>query len=148
MKNLQILSKNFRNVDSMLNLRNYIRKKVFSSSGQYVGKVKDVYFQGSTLNGVLVKGKISLFVDKEYISSDTGESVMLSIEPVTSIMGKQVFDADGRNLGKVIALERKTNANSYVSLIIKRGLFRKNQVIPKEHIQVCSDNIILNKIYE
>ncbi|MCB9359341.1 PRC-barrel domain-containing protein [Candidatus Woesearchaeota archaeon] len=148
MKNIQIISKKSKNLDIMRRWKGYIGKKVFSNSGVYIGKVNDIFSQNYEMEGFLVKRRGKLFIDKDYVSSDTGEAIMLAVEPVTMIVGKQVFDADGRSLGKVLALERKTNANAFNSIIVKRGLFRKNLVVPKEDIQVCSDNIILNKVFD
>jgi sporulation protein YlmC with PRC-barrel domain len=87
------------------------------------------------------------FVGIEYLGDVSEESIVLSIDPVTELVGKKVFDADGRNLGKVVKLNRRSAENDFESLIVKKRIYSKGIVIPKKEIDTAKKNIILNKVY-
>lgn len=105
-------------------------------------------YKDDVIKGILVSslGK-RVFIGKEYISEAAENSVMLSIDPVILLRGKRVFDADGRDMGKVIDVECTTNANTYASLKVRKGI-RKAQSIPASQVDVARHNIILNTSYE
>ena len=72
---------------------------------------------------------------------------MLKIEPVTNLIGKQVFDAVGKRIGSVSDVKRKTKSNNYTDLIVKKAIYRKAIAVPKKDIDVAKKNIILKKEY-
>ena len=65
-----------------------------------------------------------------------------------ALKGKFVFDADGRNLGKISSVHRKANANNFYEISIKRKFYSKEQKIPRKEIAVMKKNVILNKSYD
>lgn len=147
MKQIEMLSTNFDKLDNQRHARTYLNKKVYSKDGNVVGWVKDLLFSKNTLSGFLVVGRRKLFIDKEYIGSESEKTLMLSMNPILYNIGKKVFDSDGRKVGKVVGLDRKSKANSFQSLIVKAHIFSKPFPIPKEHIEVCKENVILNRAY-
>jgi sporulation protein YlmC with PRC-barrel domain len=144
-KNAEIISTKVKNLDRLGDFSSYMGRKVFSKSGHYVGKVYDIITQNKCMVGVLVRGKLKIFIDKEYFMSDTPKAIMLSIDPVTNLLGKQVFDAIGKRIGKVSALERRGNSNVFSSLIVKKRAYSKPFVVPKKDIDTFKDNVILKK---
>lgn len=137
-----------KDISKMEGFRSYIGKAVISKSGDSVGKIYDIAFSKSTMEGVVVVRKLSkFFIDKKFLNAVSDKTVMLSINPVVMLLGKQVFDADGKKLGKVAGLARKGSTNNFDALIVKKNLYSKQFKVPKADIKVSKKNIILNKVY-
>ena len=145
--NVTIISKKVLNITSMKKLTYYLGKKVFSKSGEYSGKIIDVFLNKGNLSGILIRGKEKYFLDKEFFTSDTGDAVLISIDPVVNAIGKEVFDSEGRKLGKVIGMDRKNTDNDYTFMIVKKHALSAPFSVPKAHVEVCKKNVILNKEY-
>ena len=143
-----IISSRVKQIDNTTSLNDLIGRKVFSRSGEYVGKVKDFLTRENELLGMLVKGTQTVFIDKEHFTLTSGDMIMLAIEPVTNTIGKQVIDSDGRILGKVVALERKSLQNTYSALTVKRHMYAKPMSIPKAQVSVAKKNVILKIAYQ
>ena len=144
-KKIDIISPKISNLNDRGKFSLYQGKKVFSKSGEYIGRVNDIILDDSSIIGVLVEGKHTLFIDKQYIRSDFEDNIILSIDPVTLAIGKIVFDLEGRKLGKVIKLKRQTTANKLVSIIVRKNFYSRSFSIPAEDISFVKRNIILNK---
>ena len=78
-------------------------KKVYSKSGAVGGKVKDVIAHNKHILAIIVKDMV---IDEHYIHSSSKGAIMLNIDPVFEFIGKEVFDADGAHLGKVVSIEK------------------------------------------
>ncbi len=148
MKNAEMISASISSFEGLKGLKSYLGKKVFSKSGAYVGRISDVYTKNNSMRGILVKSRVKIFFDKDYIHTDSPDAIMLSIDPVTHIIGRVVFDSEGRKLGKVIGLERKDNSNSYSSIVVKKRLISKPFVVSKGEIETCKKNCILKSAYD
>jgi sporulation protein YlmC with PRC-barrel domain len=147
-KRVKVISASKKDVSKMEGARSYIGKNVISKSGDKVGKVLDVAFKGSTMEGVLVQKKLStLFIDRKFFASVSNNALMLSINPVTMLLGKQVFDADGKKLGKVVKIVRKGGGNSFEAMMVRKNMVSKSIRVPKSEIDVSKKNIILKKAY-
>lgn len=143
-----ILSKG-KDPSQMDSFRSWIGKKVISKSGDIIGKVQDFRFSKSTIAGIVVMKNISrLFIGNEFISAVSADAVMLSIDPVTMLVGKKVFDANGKEMGKVARLVRKGSSNSFEAVIIKKKIYSKGMKVPKADVEVSKKSIILKKSYE
>lgn len=142
-----IISKKNQDLPSAKTATSYLGKKTYSSSGDYVGTVKDLYFQDDQFIGLLVKGKHLLFIDKIYCEPETVDTLILTIDPITMLKGKLVFDASGKRLGKVTGIERSTVKNTCDHLLVKKNLFTKPRPIPYTDVDVAQKNIILDKAY-
>lgn len=145
-KKRTLLSTKVNDIEQMNFLSDYLGKKVFSVSGDKIGTIKDVVFENGVHKGFLLSNK--LFIDKEYFSKDYDHAMMLLIEPVTSIIGKLVFDVAGTKLGRVKDIERSNNANDYQSLLVKKNIFSKPLVIEKKHVDITKKNVILKVAFE
>ncbi|MFH1589488.1 MAG: PRC-barrel domain-containing protein [archaeon] len=147
-KRTKILSSKITNQTILVGARSFLGRKVFSKSGNKVGRVKDLILKKDKLVGFLVKGKKKIFIDMEYVASDSEKAIMLSTDPVIDFIGKQVFDSEGKKIGKVTDLDRKTNANNFNALIVKHKFYSRPIIIPKKDVDVSQENIILNKKFE
>ena len=146
-KKLKIISSKIKNLETTKSLKTYLGKKVFSSSGFYIGKIKDLIVRKNSLVGFIVKGKQKLFLDISFVKSESEKSIVLSINPVLNILKMDVFDVDGRKIGKVTGLNRTSNINNFESLIVKKNFYTKIN-IPKKDIDTFKKNVILNKAYD
>ncbi len=147
-ESIKIISPTDRNVLKFESIRDYLGKKVVSKSGKTIGSVKDVLFTGNGIKGIIVaKGLSKFYVDSAYLNT-VSKKAMLSINPITLLIGKEVFDIDGRMLGKVIEVIRKNNTNDFEAIIVKKRIYSKGVEIPKSNIDILKKNIILNKSYE
>jgi sporulation protein YlmC with PRC-barrel domain len=143
----EIISKGLKEIEKVERYSAYFGKEVYSKSGEFVGKVYDIGMQNQCFMGIFVKGKRKVLIEKSYIASDKDGVIMLNIEPVTNLIGKQVFDSGGKMIGKVVELERKTNSNNYEGIVVKKSFFRRSFSVPKKDIESAKQNIILNKSY-
>lgn len=147
-KDMEFLSSKVEAIKDENKLSSYVGKKVFSKSGEYVGTVQDVVVNKDFVIGVICKGKMPVFIDKEFFESDSADAIMLKIEPVTSIIGKKVFDATGKKIGTVSDLDRKTNANAYNSLMVKKNALFKPFLIPKKDVAASKHSVLLKGEYK
>ena len=146
-KKPKIISNKLKKIGHLKKFSSYIGKKVYSKSGEYIGKVYDLLFRDSCFLGIMVD-KRDIFIGKEFFRGESDNAIMLKIEPVTSLVGKQVFDAVGKKLGRVSDIKRKSNSNNYTDLWVKKSIYRKSFTVPKKDIEVAKKNIILKKEYE
>lgn len=146
-KDIFIISPNRKNVNNMRVCKEYIGKKVFSSSGSLVGVVDDIAISSKSLAGIYVKSKKYLFVDKNYFNLTDSNNIILKIDPLVLVYEKVVFDNDGRRLGKVIDVFRSATGNDFEYILVRKG-FSKPIKVMKSQIDVLRENIILNTSFE
>ncbi|MBW2982697.1 PRC-barrel domain-containing protein [Candidatus Woesearchaeota archaeon] len=142
-----IISPGFKQVDKAKTARDYLGKKVYSTSGDRVGRVKDVVYSQDRIAGLIVRGRKMLFVHKDYVQPEIVDAIILTIDPVNMLKGKLVFDSDGRKIGKVKDIERSTTANDCDNLVVKKHLFAKPRKVSYDDVSVSKRNIILSKAY-
>ena len=137
-----------KDISNHYKLSSIIGKKVIAENGEIVGRVKDVAFSMNKIIGLFVKamGIDRVLIDITYVDQFDADAVTLKINPVTSLVGKLVFDKDGKKIGKVIQIIRKTNINEFSEAIVKKGAFSRIQRISKSDMAVIDKNIILKKI--
>jgi len=129
-------------------LSTVVGKKVIAENGEIVGKVKDVAFYMNKIVGLYVKssGIDMVLIDVAYVDQFDADAVTLKVNPVTSLVGKIVFDKDGKMIGKVVQMIRKTNSNDFSEVIVKKNALSKSIRIPKTMMDVIDKNIILKKV--
>lgn len=147
-RKIKLISRKLRGLDGTKQIDFYLKKPVISKSGEHVGKVYDIVFKNGFIEGILVSGKKKIFVGKEYFSINPKQHIILSIEPVTNMIGKQVFDSTGKMIGKVKDILRKSNANIYYEIKVKGSFFKRSFNIPKKEVGVAKKSIILKYPYE
>jgi len=145
---IDIVSSRTKKIENTGRYSSYMGKKVYSKTGELVGSVYDIVIKNDCMAGVLYKGNSRVFMGKEFFKSDTADAIMLKIEPVTGLIGKQVFDSTGKRVGKVVELKRKSTANSYEELRVKKAFYLSSVFIPKKLIAVAKKNIILREPWQ
>lgn len=146
-KEVFLLSKRLSTLDSTTKARDYLGKKVFSTSGDGVGRVVDVVLFQDQFVGLMVQGRRLLFVDKDYCEPETVDNIILKIDPITMLKGKLVFDSEGKKMGRVTGFERTGVRNTCEVILVKKNMFKKPVSIPYSAIETSKKNIILNKAY-
>lgn len=144
----RIISSKTTTLDETKSLVSLLGKRVLSKSGEITGKITDVITTNEKIIGIMVTGSQKQFIGKEFFKYDAEDSIILTIDPVTLMIGKQVFDSEGKKLGNVIDIKRENADNNYTAIIIKKTLISKKILIPKKHIEVARKNILLNVPYE
>jgi len=122
--------------------------KVLADNGDEIGTVSEIYLNPLTLlvEGIKVgKGlfRTDIFIGRDYIRQMTSDSVMLNMTPTDTIKGMKVFDADGKELGKVKEVNRDEPANDLVSIVVDRGS-GEDLVFDFTDIRVIGKNVMLN----
>jgi len=147
-KKMEIFVPKVEDISKFRSIKKYLKKTIVSKSGESMGKVKDILFSPKGVKGI-VGGRLfsKFYIDSTFFNS-IDNKIMLSIDPAMLLKGKEVFDADGRLLGKVVKIIRKNGLNQFQAIIVKKKFYSKKLTIPKEEIKTSKKNIILNKIYE
>ncbi|MBW2996550.1 hypothetical protein KY332_04605 [Candidatus Woesearchaeota archaeon] len=143
MKKIEVFSPRKQDINKLGSIKSFLSRKIVSKSGEAIGKAKDVLFDSKGIRGVKGKG---FYVDKSYFKTSE-DKIMLSIDPVILLLGKDVFDADGKKIGKVVKVARTGNTNNFKSIFVKRKFYSRKKEISKADISVSKKNIILNKKY-
>lgn len=127
-------------------LKEILGRKVISHKGLVIGRVSDVGFTRKRVLGFYVSGIFKkYFVSMNYVDAFSGESLMLTIDPVTNIKGKLVFDKEGKKLGKVVEIKRPSFENKITEIYVKKNIFTKPIAINVNDLDVVDKNVILNK---
>lgn len=140
---VEIISNNIQDLEGFNDANTFMDKKVVSKSGAKIGSVSNIIISNYAIKAIKIGKRV--VIDKEFISEISDAAVMLSIDPITELVGKRVFDSEGRILGKVIKLVRNNNRNDYSELLIRKSIFRKPLVVPGSYVDVSERNIILKK---
>jgi len=148
-KKLKAISSKNVDISKLDSFRSWVGKKVISKSGDIIGKVQDFRFTKNTIAGIIVMKRFSrIFIGNEFINGVSNEAVVLSIDPVTMLVGKKAFDVDGKEMGKVVKLIRKGDSNTFEGLIVKAKIYSKGIKIPKNDVDISKKSIILKKSYD
>lgn len=132
-----------RNQNNVITSDDILGKDVIDAEGKFVGVVESVLINPSTLEFVGIsidKGflKKGLTIGKSYIEKITKYAVFLHIKLVLELKGKEVFDKNGRSLGKITEIELWGKKNKIKNLIIHK------QKIPGDYIETIGSNVILS----
>jgi len=144
-KKIEVISTKTKKLEGTNSFSSYIGKKVYSKSGELVGSVKDVVMKNDIMLGVIVK---KIFIGKEFFKSYTEDAIMLGIDLITNLLGKQVFDSTGKRIGKVVELKRRGTGNSYNELRVKKNIYSRSAFINKKDIKIAKKNVILKKPWQ
>ena len=111
-RNVTLISPSITNIGEYDSYHELFLKKVFSKSGDYIGKVRDIISTGNQVVGFIVgKGFKNVFIDKNFITTSPEAVQILSIDPFTLLLGKHVYDLTGRYIGRVKTVNRDNNKN-------------------------------------
>jgi sporulation protein YlmC with PRC-barrel domain len=136
-------------INSSVNVRKLIGKRVLSKGGTIVGRISEVRLNKDDmeLEGIVVEHEENqIFIGKSYFSTLSSESVILNVELSILLIGKKVITLDGRVLGKVIIVNRKGSSNEIENLIV-RNWWRK-YLIPEEEIKQIASSVTVKRKYD
>lgn len=124
-----------------------VGKKVIASSGKKVGEIGAIHIhpRRMSVEGIVVKKGLLKrnFIGKDYIRSLNNEGAMLNIIPAPEMVGLQVYDVDGRKIGKVKRVNRESKTNNVTSIIVGRGVLKKDTVVRGSSIDEVGKNVTL-----
>ncbi len=128
-------------------------QKVLDVKGNEIGKIKSLHVdpvslsvEAITIDNGLFKG--SDYVGKNYIFSLTDKAAVLSVTPITQLIGLTVYDSEGKELGRVKEVYRVHKTNSILSLIVDRGIMKSDLIVYDDEIKELGKNIILNESFK
>ena len=148
MGEIRIISSKEEQVNLDLKLEKIIGKKVISLNGEILGKVKSIISKNNKIEGIVIKkSKNETYIDYHMIQDLYGESILLKIDPVSRLLNKKVFDAEGKLLGVVVDINQIDNKNQFKDITVKKKSFSKKIKVAPTEIEVAQKNIILNKIH-
>jgi sporulation protein YlmC with PRC-barrel domain len=148
LKKIEIISNEFTDDNALHLLSSYIGKEVYSKSGELVGVVKELVVHNDKIKGIIVNGKKEFYIDKESFKLNDHEVIILKLDPIFALIGKKVYDSDGRELGIVQELKRKSLKNEFTAMVVSKNLLYKNITIPRKEIESFGVSVILNKKYK
>lgn len=136
------------NLKKVTDVKSVIGKKVLSKNGATVGSIKNVFIHPDkkTIEAIHVgRGvfKNDDYIGKNYIKSITHRGAILNIDPLKEIIGMKVLDAHGKKVGKVKSFTRSKKTNSMINITVKRGIGKKNIVVPKRQVKDIGKNVML-----
>src|SRR3989344_4668104 len=111
----------YRGIEGTVNAEDVKGSKVLTNQGKEIEKVVELRIDQDnfSLAGILVRRGIiteDLFVGSEYIKGISTEGIVLKMTPYTELVGMKVFDAHGKEIGKVKEVNRIGTTNNMVSL--------------------------------
>ena len=100
------------------------------------------------IKGIIVNGKKEFYIDKENFKLNDHEVIVLKLDPIFALIGKKVYDSEGRELGIVQELKRKSLKNEFTAMVVSKNLLYKNITIPRKEMESFGVSVILNKKYK
>lgn len=134
---------------SPLHIWNLLGRKIISSSGEYAGRLVNVYFDSGSIVSILVFYKWKLiYIDATYLQNiqnfHSKAYLILNINPIYLLKGKFVIDSSGKILGKVFKIEQLGSRNDFDCLYIRKKIYKPSQCITKKQIASIQKNILLH----
>lgn len=127
-----------------------INNKVYSNDGIYLGRVRDLHINPDkfSIEGIHIgKGLFSryAYIGRDYIGKMSRKGVVLSITPLTELVNKKVLDSNGKVVGRVRVIYRNKKTNTLRSMVVERGVFKKNLLVNRNMISDIGEKIVLKK---
>ena len=137
-----------KDLDKALTSDDILGKDIIDSEGGFIGIAEKVFIDPNDFDfigigidkGFLRKG---LAIGRNYIEKITEFAVFLNIKISLEIMGLNVFDSNGKDLGVISDVELVENTNKINALGIKYSLFGKKIIIPYDYVEKVGYSVIL-----
>jgi len=134
-------------LENHFRLSEVLGKKVLADNGEVIGSVKDFAVAKDKIVGVYCSSSAGeVLIARSFVRTFDSDSIILKISPVTSLVGKLVFDRDGERIGKVSEVVRAGNGNQIKEIVVRKSPISKQVRVSKKDIDVMDKNIILNKV--
>jgi len=130
-------------------VRHILGKKVITSTGKNIGKVKAVHIHPKelTVEGIVIDPgmfEVDQYFDEGYIETLNKEGAVLKVMPTTDFIGLEVYDPNGKKVGKVKEINRSKQTNTLVSIKIKTEA-GKEIVITSDYIAAVGEKTLMLK---
>ena len=128
-------------------------KNVISKDGRRLGSIQSVHIHPTnlTVEGIRVKRGILQtddYIGREYIQSLTQSGAVLKILPVKEMMGLDVFDVNGKKVGKIKSIVRSKKTNVIVSFTVERGFRKGDADFSGKDIKEVGKGVILKVLFK
>jgi len=125
-----------------------IGKNVISKDGRKLGTIQAIHIHPTnlTVEGIRVRRGVfetDDYIGREYVQSLTQSGAILKIVPVKEMMGLEVFDMNGKRIGKIKAINRSKKTNVVVSFTVERGFRKEDAVFSGKDIKEIGKGVIL-----
>ncbi|MDO8633718.1 MAG: PRC-barrel domain-containing protein [archaeon] len=139
--------------DSGIKVHGLKGKKVMALNGKEVGKITEIRLDPKSLNldGIeMDRGFFGLdtFIGRNYIASLSIEGAVLNMTPVTDYKGLQVFDSNGKEVGKVKEIRTDGNTNNIAAIVVGTGLLSNDVIFSKSDVKSVGESIMLNSAFD
>ena len=131
-------------MENVITSDDILGKDVLDKSGDLIGVIQMIHIdkRSKQITGITIDEgfmRPDLFVGIEYVKNFGVDAIFLNIEPAQKFVGLKVFNASGKEVGKVVKIEL---ARSRVkSLKVKSGL--KTTIIPAAKIKRIESSVLL-----
>ncbi|MBS3090818.1 PRC-barrel domain-containing protein [Candidatus Pacearchaeota archaeon] len=144
---IEVLSESLYSPERTFDVMKLRGKKVITSKGLVMGKVKKVIVGRKSFNieGIIMGRKFSfkkIYIGESYFQSMSEKALILSIEPSFLLIGKKVLNNEGKVIGKVKEVMRKGDSNDFESLIVK-SFWKKSFTVKSGEIKFLGKSIVL-----
>ena len=128
-------------------------KKVMALNGKEVGKIMEVRLDPTSLNldGIeMDRGFFGLdtFVGRNYIESLSMDGAVLNMTPVSDYKGLNVFDSNGKEVGKVKEIRTEGRTNNISAIVVGTGMLKNDAIFSKSDVKSVGESIMLNKVFD
>jgi sporulation protein YlmC with PRC-barrel domain len=123
-----------------------LKSEVVTPKGYVVGRVLDVRVNEKTFTfeGIVVKGKLRLYISKDFIQSISADAVMLKDELICLLKGRTVVSYEGEILGVIYQIDQLENQNHFETLYVRPKLFfGKRKMVKPSQIKSIGTSVIL-----
>jgi len=134
--------------EKTLNMQLLIGLKVLSKDGSKLGKVKSIHLhpEDLTVEGMIVDPgwfEADHYVGGSYIEKISDEAIILSMIPVTEYIGLIVHDSDGKEIGKIVSVNRTNKTNKLLSIKVDSNHHEEDLQISADYISAIGQSVML-----
>ncbi len=147
-KDVFVIKNQSKSLDKTVEVSRVIGKDVISKDGRKLGTIDAIHIHPTnlTVEGIRVKKgmfETDDYIGREYIQSLTQSGAVLKILPIKEMMGLEVFDINGKKIGKIKSIERSKKTNVIVSFSVERGFRKDDATFSGKDIKEVGRGVIL-----
>ena len=136
-----------------LSLWSFLGRRVLSRTGVPVGFVTGLYVSEKGLSAFQILSRFRLLkIGLEGFEASgifsRRSSLLLNFEPTLLLVGRNVYDREGRKLGRVRSVERREPEDRLLALLVRKGRVGRTLRIDAQAIELSKKNILLNRSYQ
>ena len=133
--------------DELITSDDILGKEIIDSTGEILGVIQKLHIdkQKKEITGVTIDQgfmRPDLFIGLEYIKQFGIDTVFLNTYPKEKIIGMNVIDKNGKQIGHVTDIDYKSK-NKIRAIKVKHGVIQKINTINIQEIKEIGYNVIL-----